>query len=1036
MLVLQPLDFYILRCPILSTTKVLAINSLSKNSISVLNQVLKEIYQDKTLQEAIFLASQELYEQMEDWLSNETICSEKLLLSLYKYVLRSGFRCTPFGMFAGTSVGSINQGKTHVDISVSHYQRVSRIDMGLFAELIQKLLKATKLDHSLFYINSSLFEKAEVYRYNDYKVSNRKREYFLSEMEKSPYLDHIISAANNGVKFNELINLLLSDNISKEEAIEYIEELVENQILESDLIPQLTGNDLLQYLIDQIQKQDYPDTVLINQLYLIKNKLCNINHDDAIVSYLNVQRCLHDISPEIKSKNSIQTDLKIVLSTNNLCPDLPKRIINQVQELLPIIPDYEIKDMEGFKKRFIAKYEGQEISLLEALDSDIGIGYGITADLSNSYVPLIEDLNLPIASREQSTIWDSYQQLVLKLYLKSQREDLTVVEITQEDLQIGSKQRSAQFGLYLLGSLRAEANADIDQNFTFDLNSIGGSSALNLMGRFADNDLLAAKMKNYAVIEEAAEKDRIIAEVIHLPGDRIGNVMTRPSLYSYEIAYLGNTVTKGDQRIAANDLYIHVNNNRIVLRSKSLNKEVIPRLTTAHNFSNGLPVYKFLGDLQYQDHSLSFSWNWSFLEKESFLPRIIFKNLILQKSRWRITQSELSASVSAQQTNADSALLILVRSKKIPDMVTLVEGDNELFIDLTHLMARNILLLKLKTGDVLLQEYLASSFLSNGLEQYSNQIILPFINHTYSPVPVASEPIDYVYRKFIPGSQWLYLKVFTSQKWADKILINTIRPLVKQLNSEGAIDTFFFIRYNDPESHLRLRFKQTFGYSGLIDRVTSHIKDTLSPLLNSNIITKIQLDTYKPENEKYGFETIEFAESVFGNDSIAVLDSIAYWTEHDLSHLNWLFCLKLIDSTLEDFHVGLEARELLMKKLSLGFFNEFHGNKNLQEQLNLKYRKNTTVINTTILTPENTFPEEIMQILRIRSCKNKLLYDSLERGYIHKNQTQLVINIIHLIVNKIFPGQQRLMELTLYHFLMKFYSSTVAKRKKGLTNYI
>jgi thiopeptide-type bacteriocin biosynthesis protein len=62
-----------------------------------------------------------------------------------------------------------------------------------------------------------------------------------------------------------------------------------------------------------------------------------------------------------------------------------------------------------------------------------------------------------------------------------------------------------------------------------------------------------------------------------------------------------------------------------------------------------------------------------------------------------------------------------------------------------------------------------------------------------------------VQRTFAPGSQWLYLKAYTGTASADRILTDTVGPVIDGLLSTGVVDHWFFLRYADPEHHLRLR---------------------------------------------------------------------------------------------------------------------------------------------------------------------------------------------------------------------------------------
>ncbi len=63
--------------------------------------------------------------------------------------------------------------------------------------------------------------------------------------------------------------------------------------------------------------------------------------------------------------------------------------------------------------------------------------------------------------------------------------------------------------------------------------------------------------------------------------------------------------------------------------------------------------------------------------------------------------------------------------------------------------------------------------------------------------------------KYMPGSEWLYLKFYVSRSFADKILTHEVYNTIKQLKRNGYLSGFFFIRYTDPYYHLRLRIQLT-----------------------------------------------------------------------------------------------------------------------------------------------------------------------------------------------------------------------------------
>jgi thiopeptide-type bacteriocin biosynthesis protein len=145
-----------------------------------------------------------------------------------------------------------------------------------------------------------------------------------------------------------------------------------------------------------------------------------------------------------------------------------------------------------------------------------------------------------------------------------------------------------------------------------------------------------------------------------------------------------------------------------------------------------------------------------------------------------------------------------------------------------------------------------------------------------------------VQKTIIVGDKWVYYKIYCGVNTADIILTSIIKPFTEQLLVNKYIDKWFFIRYSDPEPHLRVRFLiKDLQNIGLI-LIKFH--KTIVPFIKAKQIWNVQLDTYKRETERYGANTIELAESFFFYDSKEVVNIIKN-SENDeirfLTLLHW-----------------------------------------------------------------------------------------------------------------------------------------------------
>lgn len=281
-----------------------------------------------------------------------------------------------------------------------------------------------------------------------------------------------------------------------------------------------------------------------------------------------------------------------------------------------------------------------------------------------------------------------------------------------------------------------------------------------------------------------------------------------------------------------------------------------------------------------------------------------------------------------------------------------------------------------------------------------------------------------IQRAFIPGSKWVYIKLYLGNNTADKVLIDHISYIVTGLKKKGIIDKWFFIRYTDPDFHLRIRLLVENESS--IGDILNLFYKRLSPLVKDNLIWKIQLDTYNRELERYGNMSIELAESIFYYDSECIL-SILKKVDND--NYRWMIALKMIDSLLSDFSFNINAKKDIMDKISSSFKIEFGFNQYNAKQFNTKYRDNKKnieeVLNDTI--KDTKFKALYLPIQK----KTKNLKPIIDRLNNTKNidENSLISSYIHMMLNRLFQSKNRIHELVLYDFMKRYYISELAKLK-------
>jgi len=611
--------------------------------------------------------------------------------------------------------------------------------------------------------------------------------------------------------------------------------------------------------------------------------------------------------------------------------------------------------------------------------------------------------------------------------------------------------------IQVMATVAAASEEDLAQGrFRLLWRGAGGPSGARLLGRFCHADPeLEERVRAHLASEEEAQPGALFAEVVHLPQGRIGNILARPLLREHEIPFLGRSAAPPERQIPVTDLEVTASGRRILLRSRRLGRQVVPRLTSAHNFVTGsLGIYRFLCALQSQGTTAGLGWSWGPLETAAFLPRVTAGRLVLARARWRMGEEEVKALAGVDGAARYAAVAGWRRERRLPRWVSLADGDNELTIDLDNPLALDgwLDLLERRKEAILLELFPAPDELcARGPEgRFLHELVVPFVRTRAEEArrPAAaprpheiqmpiSMPVP-VPRSFPPGSEWLYAKLYAGSSSVDALLCEVAAPVAREALAAGSCDAWFFIRYGDPHWHLRLRFHGE--PARLHGEVLPALQRAAAAGLEGGRIWRVQLDTYEREVERYGGPAgIGLAERLFHADSEAVVAILEMIEGDEGADARWRLALLGTDLLLADLGLGEAEKADLLDRLADSFRREHASDaalaKGLRLQLDQKFRAERQSLEA-LLDPARAAAGNLapgVEVLAERSRRNAPLVAELRRlaeaGQLTSSIPDLAGSYVHMHVNRMIRSAARAHELILYDLLARLHRSRTARAR-------
>jgi thiopeptide-type bacteriocin biosynthesis protein len=990
------------------------IYSFEDYALSRMPQVLPQV----TFQNALWLASPDFYQLLaaKDFAWDKL--AEKERFSLYKYYNRMSFRPTPFGAFSSFSLIDWNEQNT-----VRFDGRESLLLHLLPSRQWQLRFEQCPMNSAgdeLLRTNPTLFVFGNTYRFiKSVTALTGKIKFHVNEIKGELITVFLVeqcrsSAAGKNAFAAKLIEMT---GCSTTDALGYLDFLLEEQVLlngrHQGLLHGYTGiasaGEKIRKLVDE------PLSAFWRRVGSMP--LAESADLPGLVAELEN---LMPFPGAVFKKNIFYAGLERTVSQGGIHQDAQEELLAALDLLRRIVIPYPTPALEDFKKAFRQRFEEQRVPLLRALDPDTGISYGGLHTATESG-RLLEDLNFAAGAKSARQMdWTAVHRLFLRIWLNNARR-LTndPVVITGDDLEDLDEAAPVK----LPPSLAVMFTRNNDRLI---LDNTGGASALSLLGRFSVFSAeVEALCKGIAKEEMITNPAVVFAEIHQLSDTHTDNINRRTPLYDHVITINTYPADTGQKEVALDDLVLSVRGEELLLESVSLGKRIIPRLPTAYNFHhNDLALFQLLCDLQFQGLHANFTFD---LEKLfpgiDFYPRVEYGNTVLSLARWKVSEKELNALLVKPLS---LGRLHQFRSERgVPALVSTGLSDQQLIFDLLDDQQAKFFLDCLKEHKtVTIREYInADRSITSSGKAFNGQFIALLKNAepVYAGVAVQDTVKQLrLQRSFPPGSAWLYVKIYCTPESADKLLVKIIAPFIRAYSGEIAV--WFFIRYQDPEPHIRLRIKSKTPDSALL---LQSLNNKLFKKPHRELVREIKSETYQREVERYSAELMEATEAFFyagSNWCLANLKGRGPNGESTSLVPFYLIWLLTLDFLKDDVVVGQ-----FFKWRSASFLKEFGEGKKLKVELDTKYRSMSRELCELIgNSAEKKLTAEQKALERLRAKLSVIAERSL--GWPEERRYILLADLLHMQVNRMFASRQRQHEALIYYCLSK-YSMSITARK-------
>jgi thiopeptide-type bacteriocin biosynthesis protein len=831
--------------------------------------------------------------------------------SIVRYLLRSTSRATPFGLFAGVAAVRFAP-EMEVRFGADH-QAIARVDSVWLAELIARLEGYPPLLRRLpVMLNNLCTVRDGRLVVGCQQQPNQATQAAAAEVSvrRTRPVAAVVQAAGSPILLGDLLDKLLTDFPGTPQPVieKMLAELVAQRILITSLRPPMTTSDPLGHVVAALAAvgahQEPQAAELVGQLRDIHTGLSRHNRASSPTAARILRSCVaQKMATILANERPVSVDLR--LDADLTLPQVVAAEAERAAAALTRLTPYPfgVAAWKDFHRRVLDRYGiGALVPVLELTNADTGLGF--PAGYRNAH---LEPSARPLSDRD-ARLLALAQQAALDHSIEIVLDDQVIADLTGVDFA------AVQVRPHTDLCVRVHApTPDAIQRGEFELAVVGASRAAGTTtGRFldllgpADRDRMASAYAELPTINPGAMPVQVACPPLSA---RTENVARSPAVLPH-LVHIAEHPTCGDGVIPLADLAVGADTERLYLVSVSRRQVVEATVFNAVEFTTFThPLARFLCEVS---KALAASCNpffWGAASSLPFLPRIRYGRTILDTARWRLTASDLPGRTAPWPTWVQT-LAAWRRRYGIPQVVYLGTDDRRLRLDLdepTHLhLLRNDLE---RAGQVTLHEAEQDGAFG-WCGGRIHEIVIPLAataQPIWRPIPPRTCAVRTISREHghLPAaSPWLFAALYGHPDRCAAILTAHLPALLAAWDRPPP---WWFLRYADPEPHLRLRIRlpvaETFG------QVAARVGAWAAELRRLGLIGRLQFDTYFPETGRFGFGAASTAaEAVFAADSAAVLAQLTHAAGSGAPHPQALTVASMVDlatSYLGSLEVGM-----------------------------------------------------------------------------------------------------------------------------------